>query len=103
LDSVNDYDSWQTDHILPISKKGDNSFDNLASVCKTCNFKKRNWVPKDIDISNLNREEKIQVFKEYIEKKRSPIKRDIDQMKALFEEYLKSLLSRDAGYEENQT
>ena len=45
LASVDAYDSWQVDHIVPSSKKGDDHFDNLALACKTCNFMKRNRTP----------------------------------------------------------
>ncbi len=43
--SVDAYDSWQVDHIVPSSKDGDGHFDNLAVACKTCNFMKRNRTP----------------------------------------------------------
>lgn len=49
LASVDDYDAWQVDHILPQSKGGPDDFENLAVSCKTCNFMKRNVVPEGLD------------------------------------------------------
>lgn len=49
LASVDDYDAWQVDHILPQSKGGPDDPDNLAVSCKTCNFLKRNVVPEGLD------------------------------------------------------
>ena len=48
LRSVDDYDTWQIDHIIPKAKCGKDVKDhcnNLAIACKTCNFLKRDWVP----------------------------------------------------------
>ena len=30
------------DHIVPVEKDGDNSFDNLVAACLTCNSQKTN-------------------------------------------------------------
>ena len=35
-------DSWEIDHIIPLSKHGTNHISNLAIACRTCNRKKSN-------------------------------------------------------------
>lgn len=45
LASFNDYDSWQIDHVIPLSKGGIHEYDNMAVSCKTCNFLKRDYLP----------------------------------------------------------
>ncbi len=44
LASVDAYDTWQTDHIHPTSRGGDDSIDNKAVACGTCNRLKRHTV-----------------------------------------------------------
>jgi hypothetical protein len=38
LESVHDYDTWQVDHIVPLSKQGVDAQWNRALSCKVCNF-----------------------------------------------------------------
>lgn len=33
-------DTWSIDHTIPLSKGGDNSFDNLQAMCRRCNSSK---------------------------------------------------------------
>lgn len=55
LASIEDYDSWQKDHVVPISKGGaEEDFENLALACKTCNFMKLDHMP-----NGETREQKI--------------------------------------------
>lgn len=66
LGSIEDYDSWQIDHIDPVSKGGlENSLENQALCCKTCNFMKRNQKPE-----GSTREERIGFFRQVIHRKR---------------------------------
>lgn len=66
LDSVNSYDSWQIDHIVPVDN---NDFENLALTCKTCNFIKRHSAKDELD-SLLSRSEKIEHAKKLISERR---------------------------------
>ena len=36
--SVDDYKSWEIDHIVPISQGGTDNDENVALACRTCNF-----------------------------------------------------------------
>ena len=45
LASIEDYDAWQLDHVVPTSKEGPDSFENLALCCKACNFMKLRYTP----------------------------------------------------------
>lgn len=49
LASVDDYDAWQREHVIPPSKGGGDDLENLAVSCKTCNFLKRDFVPEGDD------------------------------------------------------
>jgi 5-methylcytosine-specific restriction endonuclease McrA len=65
LGSIESYDSWQLDHIIPSSQHGSDDIDNKALVCKTCNFMKGSFVPEGTD-----RESRIRSAKEYVTKRR---------------------------------
>ena len=47
LASVDDYDAWQVDHIVPASREGASDISNYALSCKTCNFLKRHSSPAE--------------------------------------------------------
>lgn len=66
LATINDYDAWQLDHIVPLSKDGPDKYENTALCCKACNFMKRTYVP-----SEGNRAERIADAHRYIEEKRA--------------------------------
>jgi hypothetical protein len=53
LASYDDYNSMQHEHIIPLSGGGENSFDNMAVACKTCNFIKQTYMPTGIRRSEL--------------------------------------------------
>jgi 5-methylcytosine-specific restriction endonuclease McrA len=71
LESVENYKEWQTDHIIPSSKDGEDSIENYALSCRTCNFIKSTWNPAEnlgeLNITKLNL---INVSKDYIIEKR---------------------------------
>jgi 5-methylcytosine-specific restriction endonuclease McrA len=37
---------FQVDHIIPVAKSGDNSFNNLGTTCHSCNNKKSDKIIK---------------------------------------------------------
>lgn len=67
LASVDDYDSWQLDHIHPTSRGGSDDRENLAVSCKTCNFIKRSWAPPtDVIASDSSRDARSKLAREYV-------------------------------------
>ena len=78
LRSIEDYDSWQIDHIDPVSKGGpEDDIDNKALCCKTCNFMKR-----DQKSDRSTRKERIAFFRQEIHKKR---KRKQEELHAILD------------------
>ena len=65
LASYDNFYSWNCDHIVPLSRGGDNDAENLVSCCRTCNALKRSYVP----IGNT-RPERIADARRYIQEKR---------------------------------
>jgi len=45
LASIEDYDTWQWDHLEPAAKGGSDDEANGVIACKLCNFIKRDFVP----------------------------------------------------------
>ena len=43
------------DHILPISRGGDNSWNNVVTACSTCNHRKGNRLPREAGLRLLSR------------------------------------------------
>ena len=67
LASVDDYDSWQRDHVIPVSKNGEDEMDNLAVSCKTCNFIKRDWLPSAELIVGKTRDQLVALARNHIQ------------------------------------
>jgi hypothetical protein len=45
LNSIEDYDTWQWDHLEPVANNGSDDERNGAIACKLCNFMKRTFCP----------------------------------------------------------
>jgi hypothetical protein len=45
LNSIEDYDTWQWDHLEPVANGGSDDERNGAIACKLCNFMKRAFCP----------------------------------------------------------
>lgn len=78
LESFNDYDSWQIDHIYPSSQGGKHEYDNMAVCCKTCNFLKRDYTP-----TGTTREERVADAKSHVDKKRIARNQELQRIRML--------------------
>ena len=59
LESVDAYDSWQIDHIIPRNDDPENEdIENKALTCKTCNFAKRHSATEAL-LNCTSRQERI--------------------------------------------
>jgi 5-methylcytosine-specific restriction endonuclease McrA len=76
LASVEDYDTWQWDHLVPVKKGGGDEEENGAIACKLCNSMKRDFVPS-APLAVLGREAYIDEVKIYLVKLR---KRKLDKL-----------------------
>jgi len=43
------------EHVVPISRGGTNTWDNVATACSTCNHRKGNHLPREANMRLLNR------------------------------------------------
>ena len=66
LASLNDYKSWQQDHLVPESLGGANTFDNMVVACHPCNAYKSDWDPRAVADSGASREVLIEAARNMI-------------------------------------
>jgi hypothetical protein len=69
LASIEDYDTWQWDHLKPIAKRGEDTEANGVIACKLCNFMKRDFVPSPSP-AQLGREEYIAEVRAFLKGER---------------------------------
>ena len=71
LESVDSYDSWQIDHIIPRNDDPNNEYvENLALTCKTCNFAKRHSTTEAL-LNSETRKDKIEEARRMVWERRS--------------------------------
>lgn len=88
LSTVDNYKEWQTEHIIPSSKGGDDSPGNYALTCRTCNFIKGVWNPMDYYQGQLPaKHELIALAQNYIQSKRKETQTDISLYRKLIVKY----------------
>lgn len=78
LASVNDYDAWQLDHIVPSSQHGADDIPNKALCCKTCNFLKGIFVP-----TGTTRQERLASARNYIDERRQAKLDELQRIRAI--------------------
>jgi 5-methylcytosine-specific restriction endonuclease McrA len=67
-DRFDDWMSLEIDHIIPLSKGGDDSKENRITSCNVCNRIKRNYLPEDYD--KISRDKLIEKISSYLMKRR---------------------------------
>ena len=75
------YDSfyaWHCDHIIPLSRGGDGSEDNVISCCRTCNALKHKYVPL-----GGSRAERVADARRYVQQQREKHEARISAVRAL--------------------
>ncbi|MBJ6934211.1 HNH endonuclease [Vibrio cholerae] len=88
LKSVENYKEWQTDHIVPYSKSGDDSYDNCVLSCRTCNFIKGTWNPLSVlNGEPVSRDKLIQLSQNYVLEKRECIESQIHEYRRITQKH----------------
>ena len=52
--NIFEFNELTVDHIIPLSRGGKSTKGNLVPCCKKCNNKKRDYIPVEIKIDELN-------------------------------------------------
>lgn len=82
--SPENYKQWEREHIVPLTKGGTESFDNLAAACRTCNYCfKRSWDPREYAGENATRPELIAAAQRYIRERKQLTEQQIAGEKAI--------------------
>jgi len=78
LASYSEYNSWQFDHIYPLSHGGEESFENVVVCCRSCNYLKLNYAP-----TGATREERIMDARRYVMERRAVMETEIAEVRLL--------------------
>ena len=93
LESIEAYDSWQIDHIVP---NRDNSPENLALTCKICNFAKRHSGRKELEQCKT-RSERIKCAQQIISERISQKKINLAKVKEFAALLMKEKIEHDTA------
>jgi len=66
LASIEDFDVWHFDHVIPVSKMGTDDIANKVVACKLCNFVKRNFDPRSTAREGATLEELRAIATEHV-------------------------------------
>jgi len=88
LESVDAYDAWHTEHVVPTSKEGPPGTENWALACKTCNFMKGNWLPDDPAFRGLSLDEQIAVMRRRVQERRADKQLEVARLRRVVCDYL---------------
>lgn len=81
LGSIEDYHTWQVEHIIPVSKGGSEDLDNKAIACEACNLMKRVNLPE-----GDTRAERLRSARHLIYEKRKRKQEELDELLHLVHE-----------------
>jgi len=86
LRSVEDYETWQNDHVLPTSRGGsDDHRVNKALACKMCNFLKRHTLLEE-PIEGLNRDQLVVRYRAMVQERRRRKDAEFAKVQEVFRE-----------------
>lgn len=72
LACFNNYNSWVKEHIIPLSRGGEDTLENCVISCRPCNFLKRTYMP----VGN-SREEFIIDVRRHLVKRRTQCEEEV--------------------------
>lgn len=84
----------EVDHLIPVSKGGDNTIDNLITACFNCNRGKSNVklesVPLTVSVKTEQKKIAIDQYKQYqkiLKKERDQMESDIDSIEEVYQKF----------------
>lgn len=84
ISCVDNHSEWQADHIIPTSKGGPDSMDNLALSCRTCNFIKGTWDPSEnLPKEKIQKHYLINLARNRISERRQETQKDLELYQAI--------------------
>lgn len=84
LASLDDYKAWAQDHIVPRSRGGANTLDNMAVSCHPCNSAyKKDWDPRSVTGAGATRGALIEATRLMIAQRRADEQVVLDQVRSL--------------------
>ena len=93
LRTIEDYDSWQNDHIVPIAKGGGNEITNKALACKLCNFAKNDFDERELVDLGMEPDKLMKLAREYVLRCRDQKRANLDRIRELLVQA--KLISKD--------
>ncbi len=79
LASFDNYNSWQWDHIIPLSLDGEHNCENIVVCCKTCNWLKNAYAP-----NGVTKAERVADARRYVQKRRLCFEAEVAEIRELF-------------------
>jgi hypothetical protein len=83
LTCAENYRQWQWDHIEPRYRDGTDGFDNLACACRTCNWIKGRYNPRDRAGIAATRDDLIKAATAYIQQQKAKIEQDLKRWREI--------------------
>lgn len=84
ISTVDDYNAWQIDYILPKNRGGEDLSWNLALICKTCCFIKSNTIPTGMPHPHDDREGAVAAIAKLVQHRRARKQEHVDFLRHHF-------------------